>query len=209
MENILFKISFPAEFHAQTAVECAMRLHPQVRGRIAEVSEILIETQEPGLRIIDKTGPLANPADRDHCIQYMTAVPLLFGRLTAADYEDAVAADPRVDALRARMRVTENPQFTSDYYERDRRYIGNALQVRFGDGTATERVQVDYPVGHRLRRAEGIPLLEAKFAAAVRGHFPAAQAEAVIGLFADAGALARLPVAKLMDALCYTGGPGA
>jgi 2-methylcitrate dehydratase len=202
MENILFKISFPAEFHAQTAVECAMRLHPQVRGRIDEVSEVLLETQEPGVRIIDKTGPLANPADRDHCIQYMVAIPLVFGRLTAADYEDGVAADPRVDQLRARMRVTENPQFTRDYYERDKRYIGNAVQVRFRDGSATERVAVEVPIGHRLRRAEGIPLLEAKFAAAVRAHYPAAQAEALVALFADPAALARLPVATLMDALC-------
>jgi 2-methylcitrate dehydratase len=202
MENILFKISFPAEFHAQTAVECAMRLHPQVRGRIDEVAEVLIETQEPGVRIIDKTGPLANPADRDHCIQYMVAVPLIFGRLVATDYEDGVAADPRVDQLRARMRVVENPQYTRDYYERDKRYIGNAVQVRFRDGSATERVAVEVPIGHRLRRAEGIPLLEAKFAAAVRAHYPAAQAEAVIALFADPAALARLPVASLMDALC-------
>jgi 2-methylcitrate dehydratase len=202
MENILFKISFPAEFHAQTAVECAMRLHPLVRGRLEDIAEVLIETQEPGVRIIDKTGPLANPADRDHCIQYMTAVPLVFGRLTAADYEDAVANDPRIDALRARMRVVENPQFTRDYYERGKRYIGNAVQVRFRDGSATERVAVDYPIGHRLRRAEGIPLLEAKFAAAVRAHYPAAQAEAVIALFADPAALSRLPVASLMGALC-------
>jgi 2-methylcitrate dehydratase len=202
MENILFKISFPAEFHAQTAVECAMRLHPQVRDRIDDVAEVLIETQEPGVRIIDKTGPLANPADRDHCIQYMTAVPLVFGRLTAADYEDDVAADPRVDQLRARMRVVENPHFTRDYYERDKRYIGNAVQVRFRDGSATERVAVEVPIGHRLRRAEGIPLLEAKFATAVRAHYPAAQAEAVIALFADPEALQRLPVAQLMDALC-------
>jgi 2-methylcitrate dehydratase len=209
MENILFKISFPAEFHAQTAVECALRLHPLVHGRLEEVSEVLIETQEPGVRIIDKTGPLANPADRDHCLQYMIAVPLIFGRLTAADYEDAVAADPRVDALRARMRVSENPQFTRDYYERDRRYIGNAVQVCFRDGSATERVQVDYPVGHRLRRAEGMPLLEAKFAGAVRSHYPAGQADAILALFADPAALARLPVAKLMDALCYTRAPGA
>jgi 2-methylcitrate dehydratase len=209
MENILFKISFPAEFHAQTAVECALRLHPLLRLRHEELQEVLVETQEPALRIIDKTGPLANPADRDHCLQYMIAVPLLFGRLLASDYEDATAADPRIDALRARMHVSEYPPFTHDYYDRERRYIGNALQLRFRDGTASERVQVDYPVGHRLRRAEGIPLLEAKFAAAVRAHFPAAHAEAIVALFADPAALARLPVAKLMDALCYADGPAA
>jgi 2-methylcitrate dehydratase len=201
MENVLFKISYPAEFHAQTAVECALRLHPRVRDRLDDIAEILIETQEPGVRIIDKTGPLANPADRDHCIQYMSAVPLIFGRLTAADYEDGIAADPRVDALRARMKVVENSAFTTDYYAPDKRYIGNALQVKFRDGSATERVQVDYPIGHRLRRAEGIPLLEAKFEAAVRAHYPAAQAEGLLGVFADAGALDAMPVADLMGRL--------
>jgi len=128
MENVLFKISYPAEFHAQTAVEAAMTLHPQVKGRLADIERILIETQEPGVRIIDKVGPLANPADRDHCIQYMVAVPLIFGRLTAADYEDAVAADARIDALRERMQVRENPTFTREYYDPDKRYIGNAVQ---------------------------------------------------------------------------------
>src|SRR3981189_437889 len=135
MENVLFKISYPAEFHAQTAVEAAMTLHPQVRDRLADIERIVIETQEPGGRIIDKVGPLANPADRDHCIQYMVAVPLIFGRLTAADYEDAVAADARIDALRARMQVRENPTFTRDYYDPDKRYIGNAVQVFFRDGS--------------------------------------------------------------------------
>jgi 2-methylcitrate dehydratase len=201
MENVLFKISYPAEFHAQTAVECALALHAEVRGRLDEVAEVLIETQEPGVRIIDKTGPLSNPADRDHCIQYMSAIPLIFGRLTAADYEDDVAADPRVDALRARMRVVENPQFTSDYYAPDKRFIGNAMQVKFRDGSATRRVHVDYPIGHRLRRAEGIPLLEAKFEAAVRAHYPAPQAQDLVGLFADPKALQGLPVPQLMGAL--------
>src|SRR5690606_32395775 len=142
MENVLFKISWPAEFHAQTAVEAAMKLHPEVAPRLHEIEKIVIETQEPGVRIIDKTGPLDNPADRDHCIQYMTAVPLIFGRLTAADYEDDVAADPRIDDLRARMEVRENPAFTRDYYDPDKRYIGNAVQVFFHDGTSTPRVQV-------------------------------------------------------------------
>src|ERR1700687_5039632 len=133
MENVLFKISYPAEFHAQTAVECAMQLHPLVVARLAEIERIVIETQEPGVRIIDKTGPLANPADRDHCIQYMVAVPLIFGRLNASDYDDAVARDPRIDALRARMQVVENPDFTRDYYDPARRYIGNAIQLFFRD----------------------------------------------------------------------------
>ena len=162
MENVLFKISFPAEFHAQTAVECAMQLHPQVRGRIDEIDRIEIETQEAGVRIIDKTGPLANYADRDHCLQYMVAVPLIFGRLTADDYNDDVAADPRIDALRAKMVVKENPQFTKDYFDPDKRYIGNSVQVFFKDGTSTEKVSIDFPIGHRNRRAEGIPVLMAE-----------------------------------------------
>jgi 2-methylcitrate dehydratase len=185
MENVLFKISYPAEFHAQTAVECAMQLHALVAPRLAEVERIVIETQEPGVRIIDKTGPLANPADRDHCIQYMVAVPLIFGRLTAADYEDEVAADARVDALRALMQVRENPVFTQEYYAADKRYIGNALQIFFRDGSATPRIQVDVPIGHRKRRAEGRPLLIKKFEASVAEHFPAKQAALIQGLFAN------------------------
>src|SRR4030081_1194925 len=154
MENVLFKISFPAEFHSQTAVEAAMTLHPAVKDRVGDIERVVIETQEPGVRIIDKTGPLANPADRDHCIQYMVAVPLIFGRLTAEDYEDTVARDPRIDALRSKMQVRENAAFTADYYAADKRYIGNALQLFFKDGTSTARVQVDFPIGHRKRRAE-------------------------------------------------------
>jgi 2-methylcitrate dehydratase len=174
MENVLFKISFPAEFHAQTAVEAAMTLHPEVRDRLDDINEIVIETQEPGLRIIDKTGPLDNPADRDHCIQYMTAIPLLFGRLVAADYEDAVARDPRVDALRDRMTVRENEDFTRDYYDPEKRYIGNAVQVFFNDGTATGARGGGYPIGHRKRRAEGIPVLVRKFEHSVRGRLSGA-----------------------------------
>src|SRR6187455_573437 len=184
MENVLFKISFPAEFHAQTAVECAMRLHPEVRSRIDAIDRIVIETQEPGVRIIDKTGPLANPADRDHCLQYMVAVPLIFWRLTATDYEDAVAGDARVDALRSLMTVKENPAFTREYYERDKRHIGNALQISFSDGSPKLEMRVDFPVGHRKRRAEGMPLLVQKFEASVAAHFPAKQAEAIKAVFA-------------------------
>ena len=201
MENVLFKISYPAEFHAQTAVECAMRLHSQVRGRLPEIERVVIETQEPGIRIIDKTGPLANPADRDHCIQYMSAVPLIFGRLTANDYEDAVANDPQVDALRARMSVKENATFTAEYYQRDKRYIGNAIQVFFKDGSATERVQVDYPIGHRLRRAEGEPLLVKKFETSVQSHYAAAQAQQIVECFANPAKLERVRVAELMGLL--------
>jgi 2-methylcitrate dehydratase len=205
MENVLFKISFPAEFHAQTAVEAAMTLHGQVTDRLTDIERIVIETQEPGVRIIDKTGPLANPADRDHCIQYMVAVPLIFGRLTAADYEDAIATDPRIDALRARMQVRENPDFTRDYYAPDKRYIGNALQVFFADGSATARVQVDFPIGHRKRRAEGMPVLVKKFEAAVAAHFPAKQAERIRALFARSAQLDALPVNELMAALVTNG----
>jgi 2-methylcitrate dehydratase len=185
MENVLFKISYPAEFHAQTAVECAMRLHPEVRSRLDAIERIVIETQEPGVRIIDKTGPLANPADRDHCIQYMVAVPLIHGRLTAADYEDEVARDPRIDALRTRMEVRENPQFTADYYAPDKRYIGNAIQVFFRDGTSTERVHVDTPIGHRRRRAEGYPVMVAKFRSSLTSVFPEKQCARIEALFAD------------------------
>ena len=201
MENVLFKISFPAEFHAQTAVEAAIRLHPTVAPRLNDIERIVIETQEPGVRIIDKVGPLANPADRDHCIQYMVAVPLIFGRLTAADYEDGVAGDPRIDALRARTEVRENPAFTRDYYAADKRYIGNAVQVFFRGGGATERVQVDFPVGHRRRRAEGWPLLKRKFEASVAARFSAKQAERIKALFAQPVQLDALPVNELMAAL--------
>ncbi len=194
MENVLFKIRFPAEFHAQTAVECAMRLHPQVRGRLDAIERIAIETQEPGIRIIDKTGPLSNAADRDHCIQYMVAVALVHGRLTAADYEDAVASDPRIDALRERMEVRENPQFTADYYAADKRFIGNALQVFFSDGTRTERIQVDAPIGHRRRRAEGYPALVEKFRTSLPPVFPEKQCRRIERLFADTAELDALSV---------------
>ena len=205
MENVLFKISYPAEFHAQTAVECALRLHDEVGGRLDAVDRIVIETQEPGVRIIDKTGPLDNPADRDHCIQYMVAVPLIFGRLTASDYEDDVAADPRIDALRNRMEVRENAGFTADYYERDKRYIGNAIQIFFADGTATERVAIDYPVGHRLRRAEGIPLLLEKFERSVAAHFEPQQATRIIELCGQGEALDRMAIDEFVSALVVAG----
>jgi 2-methylcitrate dehydratase len=201
MENVLFKISYPAEFHAQTAVECAMKLHPAVKARIDGIDKIMIETQEPGVRIIDKTGPLANPADRDHCIQYMVAIPLIFGHLTAEDYEDRIASDPRVDALRERMIVQENPSFTRDYYAPDKRYIGNALQVFFKDRSATERVQVDYPIGHRKRRTEGMPILLKKFEASVDAHFPPKQCESIKRMFAEPRKLDALPVNEFMAGL--------
>jgi 2-methylcitrate dehydratase len=200
MENVLFKISYPAEFHAQTAVECAMQLHPLVKDRLDAIERIVIETQEPGVRIIDKTGPLANPADRDHCIQYMAAVPLIFGRLSAADYEDEIANDPRIDRMRARMEVRENPQFTADYYAPDQRYIGNAIQVFFRDGGSTPRIQVDYPIGHRKRRAEGYPLLKRKFESSVYALFPERQCRRIEALFADP---ARLDATTVDDFVAH------
>jgi 2-methylcitrate dehydratase len=209
MENVLFKISYPAEFHAQTAVEAAITLHPKILGRLDAIERILIETQEPGVRIIDKVGPLANPADRDHCIQYMVAIPLIFGRLSAADYEDGIAADPRIDALRARMQVRENPTFTQEYYDPAKRYIGNALQVFFKDGSASERVQVDFPIGHRRRREEGMPVLVRKFEASVDAHFSVKQAARIRSLFAQPQQLDTLPVNELVAALVTNGPPAA
>ena len=199
MEQVLFKISFPAEFHAQTAVEAAVTLHPQVAPRLGEIERIVIETQESGKRIIDKTGPLANPADRDHCIQYMVAVPLLKGTLTAADYEDAVATDPRIDALRAKMEVVENADYTRDYLDPEKRSIGNAVQVFFRDGTATERIAVEYPIGHRRRRAEGVPVLLEKFERALRSRIPTGTTDAILALCADAARLGGTPVREFME----------
>jgi len=199
MENVLFKISFPAEFHAQTAVECAMKLHPEVKDRVDSIERIEIETQEAGARIIDKTGPLANYADRDHCIQYMVAVPLIFGRLTADDYTDTVAADPRIDALRAKMAVRENPRFTKDYFDPDKRYIGNSVQVFFKDGSNTEKVSIDYPIGHRRRRAEGIPVLLDKFRKALTGYLPKIHVIEIIDICEQSGGMLEMPVPKFLD----------
>jgi 2-methylcitrate dehydratase len=199
MENVLFKISFPAEFHAQTAVEAALTLHPKVAKRLDEISRIVIETQESGVRIIDKTGPLNNPADRDHCLQYMVAVPLLKGSLTADDYEDKVAADPRIDALRAKMEIKENTDFTRDYLDPQRRSIGNAIQVFFRDGSSTERISVEYPVGHRRRRQEGIPLLVEKFEKNLRAKISAQNSDAILKLCHSQPQLEKIPVQKFME----------
>ncbi len=201
MENILFKISYPAEFHAQTAVEAAMSLHEKVKHRLDEIDRIVIETQEPGVRIIDKTGPLDNPADRDHCLQYMVAIPLIFGRLTAADYEDDVASQPPVDALRQKMEVRENERFTNEYYAADKRFIGNAVEVFFNDGSSTGRVQVDYPIGHRRRRGEGIPVLVAKFDSSVREKVSAAQWERLSQLCSTQKPLESTPVDEFVALL--------
>jgi 2-methylcitrate dehydratase len=199
MENTLFKISFPAEFHAQTAVEASIPLHPQVKNRLEQMEKVVITTQESAMRIINKRGPLYNPADRDHCIQYMTAIGLIFGRLTAADYEDGVAADPRIDALREKMVCVENQQYSRDYLDPEKRSIANAVQVFFKDGTHTENVAVEYPIGHQRRRKEGIPLLEEKFKTHLSHRIPAKQAAAILELCQDQARLERTPVNEFVD----------
>ncbi len=199
MENILFKISFPAEFHSQTAAECAMQLHPHIKERIDEIGNITIRTHEAAIRIIDKKGPLNNPADRDHCIQYIVAVSLIFGRLTAADYEDAVAADPRIDELRAKIICVEDPQFTRDYQDPEKRSIANGVTVEFRNGGKLDEVVVEYPIGHKLRRGEGIPLLEEKFRTNLARRFPARQQKMIVNLCLDQPRLEATPVNKFVD----------
>jgi len=196
---VLFKISYPAEFHAQTAIECAIALHPEVKDRLADVKQVVITTHESALRIIDKKGSLHNPADRDHCIQYMTAIGLIKGNLTAADYEDDAARDPRVDALRAKMSCVENRRYSRDYLDPKKRSIANQLQVFFKDGTATRKVAVEYPVGHRRRRREGIPLLEAKFRTNLARRFPEERRNAILELCRDSRQLEATPVDKFVD----------
>lgn len=199
MENVLFKISFPAEFHAQTAVECAFALHPLVENRLQDIEKIIIRTQKSAVRIIDKKGPLYNPADRDHCIQYMVAIGLLFGKLTAEDYEDEVAKDPRIDHLRDKMSVIENPEFSVNYLDPNKRSIGNSVQVFFNDGTATEEVIVEYPLGHKRRRTEAIPLLLQKFENSVHSHFSKRQANKLIKICSDFKKLDDIPVHEFVD----------
>ena len=199
MEQVLFKISFPAEFHAQTAAECAITLHPQVRDRLREIKKITIRTHQSAIRIIDKKGPLSNPADRDHCIQYMVAVPLIYGRLTAGDYEDAVAADPRIDALREKMVCVEDKGFSRDYHDPDKRSIANAITVEFKDGKKTGEVVVEYPIGHRRRRKEGIPLLVEKFKTNLARRFPEKQRNAILALCQNPKRLEATPVNEFVD----------
>lgn len=202
MENILFKVSYPAEFHAQTAVEAAVSLHPQVRGRIAEIEEVVITTHESAIRIISKDGDLANPADRDHCLQYMVAVPLIFGELNADHYEDDFhTRHPEIDDLRAKIKVVEDPRYTREYLEPDKRSIANAIQVRFTDGTSTDQVAVEYPIGHRNRRKESLPLLEEKFRANLHSRFPGPRCRDIVELFSDQAALEETAVHQLMDKL--------
>jgi 2-methylcitrate dehydratase len=201
MENVLFKVAFPAEFHAQTAVECAFRLHPQVKGNIDRIERVVIDTQESAVRIISKSGPLHNPADRDHCLQYMTAVGLIFGQLTADHYGDAVASDPRIDILRERMEVREEPRYSRDYLDPEKRSIANSVQVFFTDGSATERVEVEYPLGHRRRRAEALPLLLRKCRDNLSTRLPAERAAALIELCLDRERLSTMPVNQFMELL--------
>jgi 2-methylcitrate dehydratase len=202
MENVLFKISFPAEFHAQTAVEAAMTIHAALRkaGKSAQdIRKITIRTHEACIRIIDKKGPLDNPADRDHCIQYMVAVPLLYGHLTAEDYEDAVAVDPRIDALRDKIACIEDPQFTADYHDPSKRSIANALTVELNDGEVLDEVVVEYPIGHARRRKEGIPLLEEKFKTNLARRFPARQQKQILDVSLDQNTLEAMPVNDYVD----------
>ena len=199
MENVLFKISYPAEFHAQTAVECAIKLHPQVKDRLEDIDRIVITTHESAIRIIDKQGPLYNPADRDHCIQYMSAIGLMKGSLTAADYEDDVAGDPRVDKLRARMKCVEDKSWTRDYLDPQKRSIANGIQVFFKDGTHTDKVAVEYPLGHRRRRREGIPQLEAKFRTNLARRFAEKQRAGILAACGNQARLEAMPVNEFVD----------
>jgi 2-methylcitrate dehydratase len=202
MEHVLFKISFPAEFHSQTAVECAMTLHGKLKKMAKntdDIRKITIRTHEAAIRIIDKKGPLNNPADRDHCIQYMVAVPLMFGRLTAGDYEDNVAADRRIDALRDKIVCVEDPQFTKDYHDPEKRSIANGLTIEFKDGSKLPEVIVAYPIGHRRRRKEGMPVLVEKFRTNLARRFPVKQQETILNVCLDGKKLAAMPVHEFVD----------
>jgi 2-methylcitrate dehydratase len=202
MENVLFKISFPAEFHSQTAVEAAMQIHQELRRlgkRPEDIRKITIRTHEACIRIIDKKGPLNNPADRDHCIQYMVAVPILFGRLTAADYEDDIAHDSRIDNLRDKIVCVEDKKFTRDYHDPEKRSIANALTVEFSDGRKLKEIAVEYPIGHKRRRKEGMPVLVEKFKTNLARRFPAKQQNAILDLCLDPKRLAATPVNEFVD----------
>jgi 2-methylcitrate dehydratase len=202
MENVLFKISFPAEFHSQTSVECAMQIHDLLKntGRNADdIKKITIRTHEACIRIIDKKGPLNNPADRDHCIQYMVAVPILHGRLTASDYEDNVASDPRIDKLRDKIVCIEDKKFTKDYHDPKKRSIANALTVEFKDGKKLKEIVCEYPIGHKLRRKEGMPVLVEKFKTNLARKFPVKQQKLILDLCLNSKKLAETPVHEFVD----------
>lgn len=202
MENVLFKISFPAEFHSQTAVEAAVTLHEQVKDRIDQIEKIEVTTHESAIRIISKVGDLANPADRDHCLQYMIAVPLIYGDLIAEHYEDSFHhADPRIDLLREKMEIIEDPRYSEEYLESDKRSIANAIQIHFSDGTSTEKIEVEYPIGHRRRREEGIPVLEQKFLRNLNTRFPVARSNDIFELCCDQQRLEATSVNEFMELL--------
>ena len=204
MENILFKVSFPAEFHAQTAAEAAIQLHPFVIDRLDSIKEIRIQTQESAVRIIDKTGPLANPADRDHCLQYIVAVAMLHGDLHSEHYEDVAASDARIDQLRQKMVVVEDPRYSKDYLDPDLRSISNRIQVHFIDGTATEAFEVEFPLGHRQRRSESLKPLEAKFRHNAGTRFPNPRVDAIFKMFDAKQSLEELRVSHFMDQFAET-----
>ena len=206
MEHVLFKVLYPAEFHAQTAVEAAQQLHPRVRDRLDEVARIDIHTQEAAVRSINKTGPLHNPADRDHCLQYMVAIPLIHGHLDAAHYEDDAAADPRIDALREKMHVAEDPDYSRDYLDPSKRSIANRVQVRFTDGSATDPVEIAYPIGHRRRRAEATPLLWEKFKRNMATRFKDDALQAICETCSDPATLASTPIDDLMQSMVVRDG---
>lgn len=200
MEQILFKISFPAEFHSQTACEAAVRLHPEVVNRLDDIEKIVITTHESAIRIISKEGPLANPADRDHCLQYMAAVPLIFGDLVAEHYEDEFhAANPMIDTLREKMEIVEDERYSREYHDPDKRSIANAMQVFFTDGSSTDKIEIEYPIGHRRRRGEGIPVLEAKFRSNLATRFPNGRCETIFGLCKNQSELENTAVNEFMD----------
>jgi 2-methylcitrate dehydratase len=202
MENVLFKISFPAEFHSQTACEAAVRLHPKVKDRLSDISKIVITTHESAIRIISKVGPLANPADRDHCLQYMVAVPLAFGDLVAEHYENSFhEANPIIDELREKMEIVEDQRYSREYLEADKRSIANAIQIHFKDGSSTDKIEIEYPIGHRRRRSEGIPVLEQKFLSNLRTRFPEKRCQQIMGLCLNKSALEAMPVNEFMQML--------
>ena len=201
MENVLFKISFPAEFHAQTAVEAAVKLHTEIKDRVEEIKEIRITTHESAIRIISKEGQLNNPADRDHCIQYMTAIGLLKGDLVAEDYEDDVASDPKIDQLREKMTIIEDERYTREYLEADKRSIANSIEILYTDGTSSEKVEVEYPIGHRRRRDEGIPILVDKFENNLKTQFSEQRSKEILELCLDEEKLRATSVTQFMSML--------
>ena len=201
MENILFKISFPAEFHAQTAVEAGISLHEKYGDKLDKISSIEVETQEPAVRIISKTGPLYNYADRDHCLQYMIAIALIYGEVEAKHYQDEIASNPMIDSLREKMIISENPKFSRDYLDPSKRSIANSITLVFDDGSKSEKITVEYPVGHRNRREEGIPLLLDKFEAAIKSYYPSNQSDDILNSFLDMENLSNMSVNEMMDKL--------